>query len=347
MEATETTNDGSIESAVASIIAPTEEKVEATEEVAQATEEAVEVEATEEVEAAAVEEPAESEEVEALEAEEEEDYDDEIEYEASELDEDNDQVEDAGHTELESYSVKIDGQEVQVTLDDLKQGYSGQQYVQKGMQEAAQQRKEAESVYASLNNERQKIAQLYQELQQGNVAQAPVPPSRELFESDPIGYMEEKLAYDENKEFHDGQMAQLQAVSQQNEAANVQAKKTYLKQEMQVLQQKIPEFADSKKAGKIKERLVRVGQEAYGYTPEEIGQVMDHRAIQVLHDAMKYRDIMSGTAKAVTKTKKGKPIMKAGTKKVAASKTKVRKRQQAKLKQSGDLKDALGLILNT
>lgn len=346
MEATETTNDGSIESAVASIIAPTEEKVEATEEVAQATEETVEVEATEEVEAAAVEEPAESEEVEALEAE-EEDYDEEITYEASELDEDNDQVEDAGHTELESYSVKIDGQEVQVTLDDLKQGYSGQQYVQKGMQEAARQKKEAEAVYASLNNERQKMAQLYQELQQGNIAQAPVPPSRELFESDPIGYMEEKLAFDENKEFYDGQMAQLHAVSQQNDAANTQAKKNHLRQEMQVLQQKIPEFSDPKKAGKIKERLVRVGREAYGYTPEEIGQVVDHRAIQVLNDAVKYREIMSGKAKAVKKTNRGNPVMKAGVKKVADSKTKVRKRQQAKLQKSGDLKDALGLILNT
>ena len=344
MEATETINDGSIESAVESIIAPIEEKVEATEEVAQATEETVEVEATEEVEAAAVEEPAESEEVEALDSE--EDYDEEITYEASESDDDN-EIEDAVQEELARYAVKIDGNEVEVTLDELKQGYSGQQYVQKGMQEAAQQRKEAEDVYASLNNERQKMAQLYQELQQGNIAQAPVPPSRELFESDPIGYMEEKLAFDENKEFYDGQMAQLQAVSQQNDAANVQAKKTYLQKEMQVLQQKIPEFADSKKAGKIKERLVKVGQEAYGYTPEEIGQVMDHRAIQVLHDAMKYRDIMSGTAKAVSKTKKGKPIMKAGAKKVADSKTKVRKRQQAKLKKSGDLNDALGLILNT
>jgi len=338
VEATETTNDGSIEAAIESIIAPIEEeKVEATEEVAQATEETAEVED--------VEEPAESEEVEALDSE--EDYDEEIEYEASELDEDNDQVEDAGHEELERFSVKIDGQEVQVTLDDLKQGYSGQQYVQKGMQEAAQQRKEAEDVYTSLNNERQKIAQLFQELQQGNIAQAPIPPSRELFESDPIGYMEEKLAFDENKEFYDGQMAELQAVSQQNTAAQQQAKKTYLRQEMQVLQQKIPEFSDSKKAGKIKERLVRIGQEVYGYTPEEIGQVMDHRAIQVLNDATKYREIMAGKAKAVSKTKKGKPIMKAGAKKVADSKTKVRNRQQAKLQKSGSINDALGLILNT
>ena len=345
MEATETMNDGSIEAAVESIIAPVEEKVEATEEVAQATEETTDVESAEVEAAADVEETAESEEVEALEAT--DDSDEEIEYEASELDEDNDQVEYAAQEEPSRYSVKIDGNEVEVTLDELKQGYSGQQYVQKGMQQAAEQRKEAEAVYASLNNERQKIAQLYQELQQGNIAQAPVPPSRELFESDPIGYMEEKLAYDENKEFYDGQMAQVQAVAQQNAAANVQAKKTILRQEMQVLQQKIPEFADSKKAGKIKERLVRIGQAAYGYTPEEIGQVMDHRAIQVLNDATKYREIMSGKAKAVAKTKKAKPIMKAGAKKISDSTTKVRKRQQAKLKKSGDINDALGLILNT
>ncbi|MCS5595568.1 MAG: hypothetical protein NZ730_13620 [Porticoccaceae bacterium] len=345
MEATETTNDGSIESAVESIIAPIEEKVEATEEVAQATEETVEVEATEEVEAAAVEEPAESEEVEALDAE-EEDYDEEITYEASESDDDN-EIEDAVQEELSRYAVKIDGSEVEVTLDELKQGYSGQKYVQKGMQEAAQQKKEAEAVYQALLNERQQMTNLYQQLQQGGVAQAPVPPSRELFETDPMGYMEEKLSYDENKEHYDNQMRQLQGVAAQNARSQKLTQQEYIRKEMQTLQQKIPAFADAKSAAKIKDKIVKVGHEAYGYTPQEIGQVQDHRAIQVLHDAIKYREIMSGKAKAVKKTKKAKPVMKAGAKKVPDSKTKVRSRQQAKLKKSGDLKDALGLILNT
>ena len=345
MEATETTNDGSIESAVESIIAPLEEKVEATEEVAQATEETTDVESAEVEAAADVEETAESEEVEALDSE--EDSGEEIEYELSELDEDNDQIEDAAQEELSRYAVKIDGQEMEVTLDELKQGYSGQKYVQKGMQEAAKQRKEAEGVYQALLNERKQMTELYHQLQQGDVSQAPVPPSRELFESDPIGYMEEKLAYDENLDYYNQQQAQFQQVVAKNTAAEKQARQVYMKQEMQTLQQKIPEFSDAKAAGKIKEKLVKVGQEAYGYTPEEIGQVMDHRAIQVLHDAMKYRDIMSGKAKAVAKTKKAKPIVKAGAKKVSDSNAKVRKRQKAKLKQSGDINDALGLILNT
>ena len=336
METTETIeNDGSIESAIESIIAPTEEVIETTEEESQITDEATDVE-----------ESAESDDVEDTEAE-EEDYDAESEDEVEEADEYEDQVEDAVQEAPSNITVKVDGNDVEVTLDELKQGYSGQKYVQKGMQEAAQQRKEAEQVYSALLNERQQINKLYQQLQQGGVAQAPTPPSRELFDSDPIGYMEQKLNYDESKVSYDNQMAQLQQVSQQTTQAEKVAKQTYLKQEMQTLQQKIPEFANSNTASKIKERLVQVGSEHYGYTPDEIGQVMDHRAIQVLHDAMKYRDIMSGKAKAVAKTKKARPIVKAGAKRVNDSATKVRKRQKAKLQKSGDINDALGLILNT
>ena len=331
METTETINDGSIESAIESIIAPIEEeKDETVSEEIQATE----VE-TEEVEATA---ESDTEEVEASEE------DSDVELSAEELD-DNDQVEDAVQDAPSNIRVKIDGNEVEVTLDELKQGYSGQKYVQKGMQEAATQRKEAEQVYSALLSERQQVQQLFQELQQGNIAQAPTPPSRELFDSDPIGYMEEKMNFDERKVAYDNKMAQFQQLSSQNSQAEKTAKQTYLKQEMQTLQQKIPEFADSNKAGKIKERLVQVGREHYGYSAEEIGQVMDHRAIQVLHDAMKYRDIMSGKAKAVAKTKKARPIVKAGSKRMDDSNTKVRKRQQAKLKQSGSIEDALGLIL--
>lgn len=335
METTETTNDGSIESAIESIIAPTEEVIETTEEETQITDETTDVEET-----------AESEEEDITEAEQEEDYETEEESDVEESDE-VDQVEDAVQEAPSNITVKVDGKDVEVTLNELKQGYSGQKYVQKGMQEAAQQRKEAESVYSALINERQQINKLYQQLQQGGVAQAPTPPSRELFESDPIGYMEQKLNYDESKVSYDGQMAQLQQVSNQNSQAEQQAKQTYLKQEMHTLQQKIPEFADSNKASKIKERLVQVGREHYGYSAEEIGQVMDHRAIQVLNDAMKYRDIMSGKAKAVAKTKKARPTIKAGAKRVNDSATKVRNRQKAKLSKTGDIHDALGLILNT
>ena len=44
----------------------------------------------------------------------------------------------------ELYQVKIDGEDREVTLDELKRGYSGQKYIQKGMSDVASQKKQFE-----------------------------------------------------------------------------------------------------------------------------------------------------------------------------------------------------------
>ena len=69
--------------------------------------------------------------------------------EVEEAEEDERDTEEAEEPEPELYTVRVDGKEEKVTLEELTRGYSGQQYVHKGMQEAAAYRKEAEAVYAS------------------------------------------------------------------------------------------------------------------------------------------------------------------------------------------------------
>ena len=325
-DTTETKPISTIEDAVESIVAPSEEPTEEVLE-AQETEEA-----TEEVEATA---EAETEEVE-----------EEEEVEASDSD-DEDLIEEPSQEEPELYSVKVDGQERQVTLDDLKQGYSGQKYVQQGMQDVANKRKEAEDVYEALNNERQQLAQIYQQLQNGGVAQPPSKPTKEQFEADPIGYMQENLAYEEKKAEYDKQMAQLENVSQQNSEAQQHARQAFLQEQMQILQKDIPEFSDEKTASKLKNNLVRIGMKHYGYSNAEIEQITDARAIKVLNDARKYQDIKAGKSKAEVKTKGKKPVVKPGAKKMATPDAKIRSRQQAKLRETGSLEDAVGLIVNS
>jgi len=238
----------------------------------------------------------------------EEDVTEEEEIEASYSEDDEDPIEEASQQEPERYSVKVNGQEEQVSLDDLKQGYSGQKYVQQGMQDVAAQKKEAEAVYTALNNERQQMAELYQQLQNGGFAPEPIKPTKEEFDADPIGYMQKNLEYEEQKANHDRQMAQLEQASQQNSVAQQNAKQAYLQEQMQILQKEIPEFADTTKASKLREQLVNTGKSQYGYTTEEIGQISDYRAIKVLHDAMKYQDIISGKSKAKVKTKSANPV---------------------------------------
>ena len=320
-----------VDSAITSILEPVEETTEEVIEESQETEEiSAEAEVADEVEEEVTEEAEE--------------------IEASDYEDDEDQIDDASledPIESERYTVKVNGQESEVTLEDLKQGYSGQKYVQQGMQEVAAAKKEAEAVYEALTNERQQMADLYQQLQNGQFAPEPVKPTKEDFDADPIGYMQKNLEYEEQKANHDRQMAQLQQASQQNSVAQQNAKQAYLQEQMQILQKEIPEFADSTKASKLREQLVATGKSQYGYTTEEISQISDYRAIKVLHDAMRYQDIISGKSKAKVKTKSAKPVLKPGAKKMATPNAKVRSRQKAKLKGSGSIDDALGLILNT
>lgn len=315
MDTTEPKFDGTVEGAIAGILQQEETVEEVVEEVEETTDEVsdeVEVEES-------TEEPEEA----------EEDYED---------------AEEAEDSEPELYTVRVDGKEEQVSLEDLKRGYSGQKYVQKGMQEAAEQRKQAEQIYMALMNERQQIAQALQMSLQG-IRPPPTEPSKEMFEADPIGYMEAKLKFDEESKAYSEQIGQLQAIAHQQGEAQQAAQRAYLEREMETLQQLVPEFADPEKAPQVRDRLMTMGQEVYGYQPEEISAVMDHRAIRVLHDAIKYQELMSGKKQAEQKAKpKTRRTVKAGAKKVASN-DQAKRQTRSKLKRSGSIDDALGLIL--
>ena len=243
----------------------------------------------------------------------------------------------------QTFRVKVDGEEVSVTLEDLKRGYSGQQYVQKGMQQAAEARKQAEEVFNAFQQERQNLAQLVQQVQQGGVT-PPQEPSRELFNSDPIGYMEAKMDYDEKMQGYQAQQAQVQKVMQEQSQAEQQASQARAQQEAQKLVEIVPELRDAKAASKFKEKLVETATSVYGYTQDEIANIGSHRDFLVLRDAMKYREIMAGKTKAETKAQKAKPMLKAGAKKKSTQGDAARKIRQ-KLKQSGSIEDAMALMI--
>ena len=166
------------------------------------------------------------------------------------------------------FSVKVDGKEEQWTLDQLKQSAAGQAAINKRFQEAAEARKQIQQQAAALQQQQQQVAALYQQAQNGGL-QAPTPPTREMFESDPIGYMEEKLKYDEAKAQYDQNMFQLQNVQKQRMQAQQEAHQTYLAEQAQVLTQYIPEIADPEKGERIKNALVDTGV-SYGFTAEEM-----------------------------------------------------------------------------
>ena len=321
----ETTTPVSIESAAEALMAPMES-------------EATETEAPE-AEVAEVEE----EEVEQEESE----SDDDAEY--AEADDDDDDEYDESNDEQadqsgpETYSIKVNGENVDVTLNDLKQSFSGQKYIQQGMKQAAEQRKQAEEAFNGLNQQREQLNQLMQQVEQQGVISQPTPPSKELLNADPLGYIEADATYREQMGAYQTQQQQIGQQQQAMQQAQGQAHQAHLQSQMAELQQAIPDFSDAKKAPKMKERLVKQGM-AEGYTAEEIGGIVDHRAMKVLHKAMLYDQMMEGGGDVQAKLKKARPLMKAGTKKQPTSAAKKHSKQMSKLKKSGSIHDAAKLL---
>lgn len=274
----------------------------------------------------------------------EEEAEEEVTEQPDTEEEDQEEPEDA--EQPNTFTVKIDGTEVEVTLDELQRGYSGQKYIQKGMQEVADLRKKAETANATLASAGEAVLALYQQMQAPGFAQPPTPPDETLIESDPIGYTQDKARYDAAMEKYQQDMSQVQYTLAYQQQAQQQAQQAYLEREMETLRQVMPEFADPEKATKTRDSMLRMGTEIYGYQPEEISAVMDHRAIRVLNDAIKYQEIMRGKDKAVekaTKAPRGK-VVKAGSKKTASNRNDSRQ-ARSKLKRSGSIQDAMSLIL--
>jgi len=132
----------SIESATnafAEILAPTKDNQEEGE--AQQAEEAVGAESEDEQ---AFEEP---------EGDEDESADD------ADPDED-EEPEEEEQNEQPAYTVKVNGEEVAVTLDELQKGYSRTQDYTRKTQQLAEARKVAEAEFEAVRNERQQYSQL-------------------------------------------------------------------------------------------------------------------------------------------------------------------------------------------
>jgi len=263
---------------------------------------------------------------------------------------DDDQIDDEDLVEVEAEDtnlipVKVDGKEEMWTLEKLKQSAAGQAAINKRFQEAAEVRKHLEQQATALQQQQQQIVRLYQQTQDAGV-QAPVPPSRELFEKDPIGFMESKLKYDEDKANFDQRMHQVQAMQQQTTAQQEQAHQAYLRGQVEVLKQHIPEIADPEKGAKLKGDIMQAGID-YGFTADEMANVSDARYVRALNDARKYRQLIANRKQAQQKGSNARPVVKAGAKRTTDSQVASRKKAQSRLQNTGSIDDALGLILNS
>jgi hypothetical protein len=284
---------------------------------------------------------------EAVQAEEVEQYQfDEAESEeqdvsAEEADSQEEEVE-----ELPKYRVKVSGEEMEVTLDELLNGYSRTADYQKKTQSLAEQRKAVEAERVKIEEAaktRETYAQRLQVIEQLLQQQNQGEDLSQLKTEDPIAYavaMAEKV---EREKQLAAVQAERQRVQQEQMTHQQALLQKHIQQEQQKLIEAIPDFKDDVK-GEVIRRDIRNYAKSIGFTDQELSQVYDSRAVQTLYKAMQYEKLMANKGATTKKVATAPKTLRPGTSNPQSSENETVKKERAKLRQTGNKKDAARLF---
>jgi hypothetical protein len=262
---------------------------------------------------------------------EDDEYEEEVEEEQTDVEEEAPQ--------LQTFTVKVDGQEVEVTQEELVNGYSRQQDYTRKTQELSQQRKTIEQQQAELAQRDAIYSQLLPKMEaqlKGELANEP--DWENLYSDDPVGYVREKQLWDEKKE-------KLQAVSAEQQRLQQEA---LVKQQQQIQQfveygnkrllEIIPEWQNPEIAAKEKLAIRDYAINNLEYSEQEVEQVYDYRALLGLRNAWLNSKTVEATKKKPTQKAPAR-VARPGTTNRPKTTAPVKKAKQ-KLAKTGKIQDA-------
>ena len=227
-----------------------------------------------------------------------------VDEEELEYDDEEDGEEETEVEELEEqpvYKVTIDGDEIEVTQDELLNGYSRQQDYTRKTQELANQRK-------LIEQQAQQISQMdaiYAELLPKMKAQlesslGDEPDWDSLHEDDPIAFVRERQLWDDKRRQLESASAEQQRLQQETYVQQQQQLAAIVEDSQQKLLEIIPEWKKPEVANQEKAEIQNYAINELGYTPEEISQVYDYRALLGLRNAWLNSKTVEATKKRPT-----------------------------------------------
>jgi hypothetical protein len=247
-------------------------------------------------------------------------------------------------TELETpelHRVKVQGQELEVSLDELKAGYSRDSDYRQKTHSLGMEKRDLENQKNSLRqtydtrlselNDLISTANQFVEQKQGGQDLA------KLYQEDPTEAA--KLDFQLRQERQ--HIESLKATAR--EAQNKQYE-SYLETQKELAATKIPEFSDPNKADSFKLNM-RNSLRSYGFNDQEIGSLADHRFLMVAKDAMSFQSQKDKRPIVSKKVANAPKVLKAGVAKSNVSSGREEVRNKIKtLRKTGHIRDAQSAI---
>lgn len=285
----------------------------------------------------AAEDEDDSEETEPSEESDESDEDEESEDSDDEAESDD---EDDDTSAPRTVKVKVNGEELEVTEDELIRGYSRTADYTRKTQELATERN-------AVREERQRYAAGLAQLQTILNEQAPEEPDWvALREEDPAEYAATWALWQQYREREAAVAAEQRQVQEKIARDRAAQMEQLLAEERTKLLSAIPSWQKPEVAAKEKAELIAFAK-ASGYTDEELNGVVDHRVMVLLRKAWLHDKAQQQRPSVREKIERVKTAAPGPSKASKASRTKAKAVQSARqrLAKSGSVADAAALFM--
>jgi hypothetical protein len=247
-------------------------------------------------------------------------------------------------TELETpelHRVKVSGQELEVSLDELKAGYSRDSDYRQKTHTLGMEKRDLESQKNSLRqtydtrlnelNDLISTANQFVEQKQGGQDLA------KLYQEDPTEAA--RLDFQLRQE-----RQHIESLKNKAREAQNRQYESYLETQKELAATKIPEFSDPNKADSFKLNL-RTTLRDYGFNDQEIGSLADHRFLMVAKDAMSFKSQKDKRPIVSKKVANAPKVLKAGVARSNVSSGREEVRNKIKtLRKTGHIRDAQSAI---
>ena len=264
----------------------------------------------------------------------------------SEMTTENTEVTEETQTESQEpnlHRLKVNGQEIEVSLDELKAGYSRDSDYRQKTHSLGLEKRDLEAQKNSLRQSYDtRLSELNDLIATADATVKSQQGSQDLqrlYEDDPQAAA--KLDFQLRQ-----QNTAIEDMKQKAKDAYAKQYEDFLSTQRELAAQKIPEYSDPKKADQFKYAM-RNSLRSYGFSDQEIGNLADHRFLMVAKDAMGYQSLKDKRPIVQKKIAKAPKVVKSrvASSNVSSGREQIRSKI-GKVRKSGNIQDAQSAILD-
>lgn len=244
--------------------------------------------------------------------------------------------------EEQRFVVKAAGEEREVTLQELIEGYQKGTDYHKKTNALAEQRKAVEAEKAAVEQAKQArdaYAERLKVMDQFLSQQMQGEDIESLKETDPIAYAVKVAEMTRQEKQLQQLRAEQQRIAREQQAEQEVHMERRIAEEAQKVASAIPDYADPKKGEKVRSDL-RAFAKSIGYSDAELASATDSRAVVTLWMAAQYQKLQQSKPGVTKKVTEAPKLLKPGTATGKTIQTEAAKQDFARLKKTGSRQDA-------